>query len=234
MSQIHYTRLILRVRALQLDALLIVCAALVALLLGDLLGLSNPYAKLALPLIVAFILGPGMVAWTGGTAGHHWVGIRVARLDGQGKIGLFAATLRLAVKLALGWFSFFLVLTTRKHQAVHDLVARSIVVHKHPESRPSYELLPEREPESASWIYPGRLRRVFVILAWWLLATITMGVLSLLLISTPCSLSEHCTSWEYLASLALNIAWLVSLALLLVRGWGGRLYGCRRTPAAMQ
>lgn len=234
MSQIHYTRLILRVRALQLDALLIVCAVLAALMLGDLSGFSHSYAKLALPLIIAFLLGPGMVAWTGGTVGHHWMGIRVARLDGQGKISLFAATLRLAVKLALGWFSFFLVLTSRRHQAVHDLVARSIVVHKHPESRPGYELLPEREPESASWTYPGRLRRVFVILAWWLLATIVMSVLSLFLLSEACALRNRCTSWEYLASLALSIAWLVSLALLLVRGWGGRLYGCRRTPATTQ
>jgi hypothetical protein len=127
---------------------------------------------MALLLVPIFILEPGLVAVTGGTVGHHLQGIRITRIDGQGNINIFAATIRFVVKLALGWLSFMFVFTAAKHQAVHDLVARSVVIHKNTDGLPAHELLAQRTFDTLTYVYPPAWRRVIVILAYLFIATI--------------------------------------------------------------
>ena len=176
------------------------------------------------------VLEPGLVALTGGTIGHHLLRIRVATIDGQRNINIFAATIRFVAKLLLGWLSLIFVLTTRKHQAVHDLLARSVVVHKDPGALPAYDILAERTPESTEYLYPPAWRRVLVISGYWVLATGTISIFSNVIASSKCTAGHSCGTWEYLLLLALDIVWLVSLGAATVQGWRGQLYGCRRRP----
>lgn len=230
MAPIFYPRLIRRVRAVLIDSVLVPIAAFGTLILGDALGVSHIYGKLALAAMPVFILEPGLVAMTGGTVGHHLLKIRVAKIDGQGNINIFAATLRFIVKLLLGWLSFIFVLTTQKHQAVHDLLARSVVIHTNPGALPAYEVLSERTPDSASYVYPAAWRRVVVIFGYWIIASIVFSIVSNVVTSNACVASNRCSTLEYLLLMALEIAWLVSLGWVTVRGWRGTLYGCMRRP----
>ena len=163
MTTITYPRLIKRVRAVLIDSVLLPLVVIGTLIIGDALGIPGPYGKAMLILIPILVLEPGLVAFTGGTVGHHMLGIRVAKKDGSGNINIFAATIRFVVKLVLGWLSFIFVLTTTKHQAVHDLLAGSIVVHKDPTGLPAYEVLSERTGDSGAYIYPPGWRRIVII-----------------------------------------------------------------------
>lgn len=232
MTQVFYPRLIRRVRAVLIDSVLVPVTVFGALILGDAIGVSHVYGKVALALVPIFVLEPGLVAVTGGTIGHHLLRIRVTTIDGQRNINIFAAIIRFIAKLLLGWLSFIFVLTTKKHQAVHDLLARSVVVHKDSSTLPAHELLAERTPDSAEYVYPAAWRRVLVICGYWLMATVALSLFSNMVASDQCLEGRRCATWEYLLLLALNIAWLVSLGWATVRGWGGQLYGCRRLPRA--
>lgn len=154
MANVLYPRLIKRVRAVLIDSVLVPVTVFGTLILGDALGVSHPFAKAMLIAAPIFVLEPAFVAITGGTVGHHLMKIRVTRLDGAGKINILAATVRFIVKMLLGWMSFIFVLTTIKHQAVHDLIARSLVVHRDASGLPSYEVLPERKSDTEGYVLP--------------------------------------------------------------------------------
>ena len=111
MSPISYPRLIRRVRAILIDSVLLPITVFGTLILGDALGVTHTYGKVALILVPIFVLEPGLVAVTGGTVGHHLMKIRIATIDGQRNINIFAATLRFLAKLLLGWLSLIFVLT---------------------------------------------------------------------------------------------------------------------------
>ena len=210
MTAVAYSRLIRRVRAVLIDSVILPVTLLSILVLGDTLGVSDAYGKVMLIAIPVLILEPGLVALTGGTVGHHLLGIRVAKQDGSGNINVFAAAVRFAVKLLLGWLSFILVLTTAKHQAVHDLVVRSIVVVKNPDELPVHEVLSERTLETDAYLYPSAWRRIVVIALYWVLATAILAALG--------------------PNVVFDIAWLLGLGWITVRGWNGRLFGCMRCP----
>src|SRR5262245_37224487 len=93
-SRFYYARLVKRVRAVLIDSVLIPVAAIASLVAGDALGVSDPTAKVLLLVVPVFVLEPLLVATTGGTVGHHLIGLRVTRLDGARRINIFAATLR--------------------------------------------------------------------------------------------------------------------------------------------
>jgi uncharacterized RDD family membrane protein YckC len=230
MNTIAYPRLIKRVRAVLIDSVLVPVAVFGTLILGDALGVSQPYGKALLLLGPIFILEPGLVAFTGGTVGHHLQGIRVTRTDGSSNINILAATVRFVVKLLLGWLSFIFVLTTARHQAVHDLVARSMVVHKDLSGLPAHEVLSERALDRATYVYPPAWRRVIVIVGYAVLATVALSIASALVSSAECAHGRQCTTIEVLLAIALDVLWIVGLGWITVRGWNGTLYGCRRHP----
>lgn len=230
MTTITYPRLIKRVRAVLIDSVLLPVVVFGALIIGDALGVPGPYGKAMLILVPIFILEPGLVAFSGGTIGHHMLGIRVTKRDGLGNINIFAATIRFIVKLVLGWLSFIFVLTTTKHQAVHDLLAGSIVVHKDPTGLPSYEVLSERSGDGDAYIYPPGWRRIVVIALYWILATVTLGIITNLVFSSDCTTIHRCTTIDHLLEMVLSVAWLVGLGWITLRGWTGNLYGCRKRP----
>jgi uncharacterized RDD family membrane protein YckC len=228
MTPVTYPRLIKRVKAFMIDSLIIPIACISTLYIGAKLGVSNPYAKAILLVTPILILEPLIVAFTGGTVGHHLLNIRVSKNQGNGNINIFSATLRFVIKLLLGWYSFIFVLTTTRHQAVHDLLARSIVIHKDPTKLPASEVLSERTLDTDTYIYPAAWRRVGMIILYWLLTTVAINLLFNLLVPDECISAHRCTTSDFLLDLGLTVIWIIALGWLAVRGWGGRLYGSRR------
>ena len=65
----------------------------------------------------------------GATIGQRVMGYRVRRqADTTKRIGVPAAYLRYVVKVFLGLVSFFTMSFSRQQRAIHDLVARSVVI----------------------------------------------------------------------------------------------------------
>lgn len=230
MTALAYPRLIKRIRAVLIDSIVVPVIVFSVLLIGDSLGVSGVTGKALLIAVPIFLLEPGLIAFSGGTIGHHLLGIRVTKRDGLRNINVLAACVRFVVKLLLGWLSFIFVLTTAKHQAVHDLVAGSIVIHRDPAGLPVHELLSERKPETDAYVYPGALHRVAVIFAYWVLVMLALGLISHALLSPECLRGRSCTTFDHLVSLGLNICGLLGLGWITVRGWGGELSGCMRRP----
>src|SRR6185437_5121313 len=90
------------------------------------------------------------------------------------------------------WFAFVFVLTSRRHQGLHDLASRSVVVHRDATALPPHEALPERQMEERTFIYPPLWRRAIVILGYCVLTFILAEFLTVLLISPSCLFSRRC------------------------------------------
>ncbi len=134
----------------------------------------------------------------------------------------------------LGWLSFIFVLTTARHQAVHDLVARSLVIHKDTSGLPAFEVLGERAYKSKDYVLPSAWRRIAVIIAYAIFATVVLSVASFLVSTTACTEAQRCTTLDKLIEIVLSVLLLVGLGGICVLGWTGRLYGCRRRQSASE
>lgn len=77
---------------------------------------------------------PICVAVAGGTIGHVSANLRVVRARDLGPVSFGRALARSAVKSALGLWVFVVVYFTRRSQALHDVVAGTVVVPRDPES----------------------------------------------------------------------------------------------------
>ncbi len=227
-SDMRYPRLIRRIRALMIDSLILIGSICVWWLTIPYIVEASLIVKLGVPLLVLFILEPGLVAWTGGTVGHHIMGLRVQRAVSQANLGLVRATIRGVLKMLLGEFSLIFVLVTARHQAIHDSVTRSVVVLKNPAAVADYDRLEVRAEETTAYVYPSGFRRFVFIVLYFLLACLLLVVAMQLGLSRQCLLYERCTRVEYVASGLMGFAWFGVFGTIIVMGWRARLYGCRR------
>lgn len=139
-----YPRLLRRVRAVIIDEVILL-GMLAAWWFG--LGIDpgmHLAAKLGSLLLVFVVVDPVLVAFTGGTVGHHLMGMKVRELARDARAGLGMATVRAVFRYGLGWASLIFILVTRRHQAIHDYASRTLVVLKDPARVPGTERLPER------------------------------------------------------------------------------------------
>ena len=179
--------------------------------------------------LVALLYDPVLVSTIGGTLGHRWTNLRVVDDDTGGNLPFGRALVRSLTKTVLGLPSFVFIGLTRRHQALHDLASRSTVqVRDLSRARP-YHYVHERAetPEPAG---VSRLRRILVILAYLFAIYVVVSAISVLLVSYACLLDNVCTPGENLGVNVLTAAWLAATAWTIVRGWRGRLPGCRSRP----
>ena len=138
-----YPRLLRRVRAVLIDEVVLLAA-----LAGwwATIGLSDASAavKVVALCLVFVAVDPILVAWTGGTVGHHLMGMKVRSATRDKRVNLWVATVRGLLRYLLGAVSMVLILVTKRHQAIHDLATGTIVVLRDPERFPSREKFSER------------------------------------------------------------------------------------------
>lgn len=113
---------------------------------------------------------------------------------------------------------------TARHQAFHDMIISSVVVFKDPASVDNKEKLPERK----SSLYPSIPRRLFFILLYSCIGLSIIGELSSEFLSASCKEQKQCDDKETLIIYPATIGWLVSVPVIIILGWNGRLWGCRR------
>ena len=194
-------------------------------------GPLRPFV-LVYPVIAILLVDPVMVSMTGASPGHRILGISIQDAKTGNRIGLLRAIFRSLMRGTLGWLSLVFVLTSRKHQAIHDLICRTVVVLCVPEQFPSYEKYSERITEIAGYKYPSRTRRFLVILVYVVLIFLLVGVLNVLTSSEACLTYGKCGTVDEIVSVALNLAFMFGVGVAIVFGWKARLFGCRKKEAA--
>jgi uncharacterized RDD family membrane protein YckC len=167
-----YAGLLIRVRAYFVDSIIIFLTLMVAIISA---------AKLGMPLIgwitllIVILYDPVLVSRSGSTIGHRYYNLKVIR-SSTGAIPNFPqALIRYITLLGLGWLSFLAMLFTGKHQAIHDMISKTIVV---PISNDDASLKSFTYEQNADPQMPPAWRRVVVVLAY--LAGI--GILSFVLL----------------------------------------------------
>jgi hypothetical protein len=177
-----------------------------------------------------FFLEPLLIAYWGHTVGQYVYGIKVVREADLRKCPLFLAFVRYYAKALLGWWSMIYMFFTKKHQAIHDHLAHTLVILSpyRLAKNPSFaeKGITEQEPEKG-FVYPSALRRFVFLVIWWFIALIVLF-----------SVAEGLLSWsvgkerahQILDSVDPLVTFLV-LVLLLIVGFlaaKGLLPGARR------
>lgn len=182
---------------------------------------------------------PVLVWLTGSSVGHYLTNLRVVDHRTGGNVSFLKALARFVIKTLLGWYSLITMATTRRHQAVHDLLTGSTVQIRDTAKARSSHHAPERIELSNPGM-PSRARRTMIILTYLLLlfaaALVAFyGLLVSSLLSPICSVQNRCSSGENLLSNLVILIWLACCGLVIVQGWRGRLPGCRakRVGSAM-
>ena len=127
-----------------------------------------------------FILEPFLITYLGFTIGQYIFGIEVVRLDTRTKCPLLISFARYYTKLLLGSFSLFYMLFSKKHQAIHDHLANTVVIL----SRKKIERSPEFAEYGMSeqiieenYIYPSPIRRFGFFILWYAIVSIALVIL---------------------------------------------------------
>jgi len=127
------------------------------------------------------------------------------------------------------------MLTTRRSQAVHDLLTRSTVQIRDASKAGPKQFIRERT-EFDSPVLPSRTRRALVIVAYIvvftaLYAAAALGIMAAGAVTLACLTDDRCTRGdEHVFTIAAAL-WMAGCIVALALGWRGRLYGARRPRA---
>lgn len=227
-----YARFLPRLRALLVDSIILVVAIFTAVSIAVAVRSDDLARPLGFSVATLWLLyEPLLVSLAGGTIGHRLSNLRVVDDRTNGNVSFLKAVARTVIKGVLGWVSFFTMLTTRRSQAIHDLLTRSTVQIRDQSLACPGSYIRERQ-EFAHPALPSRTRRVLMIGAYLLLVTavymlVLVGLILLDVVSTACALSSRCSQWDNLVVLVGNVAWLGLCVICVGLGWRGRLYGAR-------
>jgi hypothetical protein len=229
-----YARFTPRLRALVIDFVLMAALMVVALFVAVASSAEHIARVLGFTVVAVWLLYEPLLVWlNGATVGHFRCSLRVVDNRTHGNVGLLKAVARMIIKSALGWLSFVTMLTTRRSQAVHDLLTQSTVQIRDRTKASPHHFIGERL-ELAGAIMPSRVRRIAVILLYVLLSFVLVLLVSAALIgaglvSDACTLRGRCSRFEDLLTTALGLAWVALSIVWIALGWRGRLPGARRT-----
>lgn len=224
---VGYPRLLRRIQALMIDGIIVPVLVIGLLIAASSLGVQGIYAGILVGVTV-FVFEPLLVTVTGGTLGHHLLGMGVRQRRTGENLNIFAASLRFILKVVLGLPSLVSVVTARQHQALHDLVVGSIVVVREPSTKPAHEVLTERTVEDPHFTYPSKARRFLMMLLYGVVLMTLLGVILSLVLSEYCLMYGQCTGGEQAITAVLQLLWLLGAGAAIYFCWHGRLLGCRR------
>ena len=126
--------------------------------------------------------------------------------------------------------AFFVAFVTRKRQGLHDLAAKSLVVHKSAVGLPAYEFVGERTVEDEHAAYASVWRRMLVIVLYWALLYLATSFVIAAAMFGPCTNSpDDCTPAQIIGALVAFGVMLIGFVVIAALGWRGRLFGCRKS-----
>tara|TARA_R110002051_G_scaffold318251_1_gene400405 strand:+ start:864 stop:1265 length:402 start_codon:yes stop_codon:yes gene_type:complete len=126
---ISYALLPDRVKAAFIDSVILVAMMYGFSELFDLFENVPQSYRFTAFILVFLLYDPLLTSIYGGTIGHSYSNILVKNENEPSKnISFPIAVLRFVVKLFLGWLSLLTVTSNEKRKAIHDFVAKSIVI----------------------------------------------------------------------------------------------------------
>jgi uncharacterized RDD family membrane protein YckC len=228
-----YPRLLKRLQAVFIDGFVVPLSAIATLVALTYAGVESTWIKVLCPLLVVLVLEPIAVSATGGSVGHHLIGLRVRKERADERINLLSAVVRFVVKTLFGLPAFFVAFLNQKRQGLHDLAARSLIIYKSTEGLPAHELMPARTSEDEHGAYVSVWRRILVILLYWVLLYIAANLVISAITWGPCIESEdRCTPAQAYGAISVLFLLVCSVIATAVLGWTGRLYGCQKQSSA--
>lgn len=125
----HYPSLVTRFKSILIDTVIVIIGGMyLASVIFENMGEVPDWWRGATLIGLFFVYEPLTQAF-GCSLGNYVTGIRVRKAEDENKrINIIQAFVRFAVKLALGWISFFTIHSNPKRQAIHDLAAGSVMV----------------------------------------------------------------------------------------------------------
>jgi hypothetical protein len=228
-----YARFSRRLQGLLIDWMVFLLFMVGALFAATALRSDSIARYLGFTAIAVFLLyEPVLVSLTGSTIGHYLTNLRVVDDRTKGTVSFAKALARFIIKSLLGWYSFISMWTTRRHQAVYDLLTFSTVQIRDPAKASPHHYSAERT-ELYSSAMPSRSRRFVVIIGYLLLVSAVVIAVSLALVeagllSEACLENERrCSNTENWLAGGCGLSWLALSLLCIVLGWRGKILGCR-------
>jgi uncharacterized RDD family membrane protein YckC len=230
-----YARATPRLRALIRD-LAVQFAILLCLVVPPTVMANQDLLRVLAPVsLLAFVFyEPVLIAVRGATLGHSSMNLRIVRARDFGRVSFPRALLRTVVKVIFGLPSFVAMYFTSKHQAIHDLVAGTVVVPREARRVRHPEWFDPARPEPAASVLPGAGRRIVVILghwlAWWVMLQIAVAVI----VPDECfEQMRTCRQPVRVLVVASGLIWFAGTIGIAFAGWKGALWGAQRTPAPL-
>lgn len=231
-----YARFSRRFWALAIDSAIYASSIILLVILLEAARGVGSGAGLAFLLWFGFLClyEPVLVWQRGATLGHTVANIRVVDLRTGGTPTFLQALGRFWLKAFVGLLAFAFMGTTRRHQALHDLAAGTTVEITDPAKARPEHFVEERAPMLTAGL-PSAFRRVVVILAYSMIASLIVGVTLIATQSAQClERNSGCTPGERLLENFLGLLLVGLLAAFIIFGWTGRLLGARRTRGSVQ
>jgi uncharacterized RDD family membrane protein YckC len=229
-----YARFSRRFRGIVLDWMILMAILFGALMLASTVRNDNFARVLGTMVIAALLLyEPVLVSFTGSTLGHYFTNLRVVDERTGGNVSFFKACARAAIKGVLGLYSFVILMAARRNQAVHDILTKSTVQIRDPAKASPGQYVEERN-DPADGSLPPRWRRVAVICVYLVLMfvvylTMMMSLNAAGMMSSAClGDTRSCSAGERVFDIAVALLLLLIAALIIARGWKGRLFGARK------
>jgi uncharacterized RDD family membrane protein YckC len=228
-----YARFSRRFRGIVLDWMI-----LMAILFGALMLVStvrnDSFSRVLGTVVIATLLlyEPILVCFTGSTLGHYFTNLRVVDERTGGNVSFLKACARAAIKGVLGLYSFVILMATRRNQAVHDILTKSTVQIRDPAKASPGQYVSERSDSADTNLPPGwwRVAVIFVYLVLMVGAydAVLMGLMAAGMMSNACVGVSRCSTGERILGIAGSVSVLPLMALIIARGWRGRLFGARK------
>lgn len=228
-----YARFSRRFRGIVLDWMVLMAIIFGALMLTSAVRNDNFSRTLGILVVATLLLyEPVLVSFTGSTLGHYFTNLRVVDERSGGNVSFLKACARVAIKSVLGLYSFVILAATRRNQAVHDLLTKSTVQIRDPrKALPGQYVSDSGDPPDTN--LPPRWRRVvvtcgYVVLMFVVYLAVMMGLSAAGIMSNACvSSANRCSVGERLFDTLAAVLLLLLTALIIARGWKGRLFGAR-------
>ena len=129
-DQKEYPHITSRIKAAFADSVVILVFMLIITSIFSTLTEVPDWARIAAFVFVFGLYDPIFTSLFGGTIGHMIFRIRVKREKDETKnISLPFAIIRFLIKVLLGFISLLTVGANQKRKAIHDSIARSVVIY---------------------------------------------------------------------------------------------------------
>lgn len=212
-----------RLRAAVVDGAVLLIILLLTLIGVEVTGSS---AAFILGIAVIALYDPVLVSTRGQTVGHRLMGLSVAEESHDARINFPRALARSVLKTVLGIPSFLLMAVTRRHQAIHDRVTKSVVVRSSRVGHAPADFHSERS-DSQLLANVSVPRRIVAIVLYSVIGFLVAALAYVPLTSEACLVYDDCSVRDDLVNVVLGVIWLMALGTIMILGWRGRLPGAR-------